>query len=162
MIYIDPSISVCKPRSSTPSDLWFSLSYWPHIFLCTLPLQFMISLQVSRAFCALSEVVESGERGKCIDIPRQPSHSRCDGAKATFISTLVLVPPPHPYFSPILLLLGRSIGTTVITMDNTRILPPPQQRGGSTWTGRLMRSNLRPIVLFSTCSSAPVALDNRI
>ncbi|KAF9645548.1 hypothetical protein BDM02DRAFT_500465 [Thelephora ganbajun] len=32
-------------------------------------------------------------------------------------------------------------------MDNTRALPP-QQRGGNTFTSRMMKSNLRPVVLF--------------
>jgi len=42
-------------------------------------------------------------------------------------------------------------------MDNTRILPP-QQGDGNVLTRRLIKSNLRPVVLFSMYYSSPMAL----
>ena len=91
--------------------------------------------------------------------PAPPSLRTRGGVKATsLISTCALVPPPYPYlfFFFFLLLPGRSIGNLAIIMDNTRVLP--QQRGGNPLSSRLMKSNLRPIVLFSTCRNTSMML----
>ena len=60
-------------------------------------------------------------------------------------TTPALLPPPNSYLSLFLFLFGRSIENPAITMDNARI-----QRGGNSFTTRMMRSNLQPVVMFST------------
>jgi len=166
MTYIAPPTRVYKPRSSTLSDLGSSLFHIDCMALYVLyrcnPMIYHCKPNRCPMHHATQDTVSARKAEDNYRDPEAaapPSLRMRAGVKATSLtSTCALVPPPYPYLFFFLLLPGRSIGNLVIIMDNTRVLS--QQRGANPLTSRLMKSNLRPVVLFSTCRNTSMMLDD--